>query len=172
MLWRKKVFFTVLTILIFFFTGIISFVLPRSAVLAMQPTPSDDQVNAIASELFCPVCENIPLDVCDTEACRQWRALIKQMLTEGKSEEEIKQYFAESYGVRVLAEPPAEGFNWLAYLIPPIAFLLGAFLLFRAFRIWRNLEKKSGILDNSLVNKGIVDDEYAARFEKELGKRK
>jgi cytochrome c-type biogenesis protein CcmH len=30
---------------------------------AQQPTPSDDEVNAIAKQLYCPVCENIPLDV-------------------------------------------------------------------------------------------------------------
>src|SRR5512136_930000 len=76
-------------------------------VSAQQSTPSDDEVNAIARQLFCPVCQNTPLDVCPTEACRQWRDLIRQMLTEGKSEKEIKQYFVDNYGDRVLPAPPA-----------------------------------------------------------------
>jgi len=80
---------------------------------AQDPTPSDDQVNAIASQLYCPVCENTPLDVCPTEALRQWRALIRQMISEGKTEDEIKQYFVENYGARVLGAPPATGLNWL-----------------------------------------------------------
>jgi len=37
------------------------------------PTPSADEVNSIAENMFCPVCENIPLDVCGTEACEMWR---------------------------------------------------------------------------------------------------
>ena len=58
--------------------------LGSGVVSAQGPTPTDDDVNRIAKQLFCPVCENTPLDVCPTEACRQWRELIRQMLSEGK----------------------------------------------------------------------------------------
>src|SRR5512142_3451859 len=87
----------------------------RPAV-AQAPTPSDDEVNRIAHQLYCPVCENTPLDVCPTEACRQWRDLIRQQLSQGWSEARIKQYFVDQYGVRVLAEPPRTGLNWLVYV--------------------------------------------------------
>ena len=33
-----------------------------------QP-PTDDDVNAVAKQLYCPVCENTPIDVCPTQAC-------------------------------------------------------------------------------------------------------
>ena len=57
------------------------------SAFAQGPEPTDDDVNRIAKQLYCPVCESTPLDVCPTEACRQWRELIRQMLREGKSEE-------------------------------------------------------------------------------------
>ena len=60
--------------------------------------PTDDEVNAIASQLYCPVCESTPLDVCPTEACKDWREQIRVMLSEGKSEEEILKYFEAQYG--------------------------------------------------------------------------
>ena len=41
--------------------------------------PTDDEVNAIAKRLYCPVCENVPLDVCPTQACAQWRELIPNL---------------------------------------------------------------------------------------------
>lgn len=146
---------------------------PAPAVLAQQPTPADDEVNAIAQELFCPVCENVPLDVCPTEACRQWRELIRQMLAEGKSEEEIQQYFVENYGARVLSEPPPEGINWLVYIVPPLAFLGGVYLLFRAFRTWKRLAREPEAEAGSGSGPAAPpDDEYAARFEAELKKRK
>ena len=97
----------------------------HQGVLAQSPAPSDDQVNQIAHQLYCPVCENTPLDVCPTEACRQWRDLIRQQLTEGWSEARIKQYFVEQYGARVLAEPPPTGLNWLVYVLPPLIILAG-----------------------------------------------
>src|SRR5512139_1602751 len=102
-------------------------------VSAQEPTPSDNDVNRIAKELFCPVCESTPLDVCPTEACRQWRELIREMLADGKSEAEIKQYFVEHFGVQVLNEPPN---RFASYIVPVVAFLLGAFMLFRGFQMW------------------------------------
>jgi cytochrome c-type biogenesis protein CcmH len=104
---------------------------------AQQPTPSDDQVNAIAKQLYCPVCENIPLDVCGTTACAQWRELIRQKLADGWSEQQIKDYFVQQYGARVLGTPPAKGINWLVYIVPPLIFILGVYVLFRAFRSWK-----------------------------------
>jgi cytochrome c-type biogenesis protein CcmH len=146
---------------------------PSSTAVAFQPTPSDDEVNEIASQLFCPVCENVPLDVCDTEACRQWRSLIRQMLAEGKTKDEIMQYFSTTYGIRVLAEPPLMGFNWLVYIVPPVAFLLGAFFLFKAFRTWKKMDAEKRELSEKREKHEIkIDDDYVRRFEKELENRK
>jgi len=139
-------------------------------VAAQQPTPSDDEVNAIARQLYCPLCENTPLDVCPTDACRQWRELIRQMLAEGKTEEEIKQYFVENYGMQVLAEPPRQGLNWLVYIVPPAAFLAGVYLLFRAFRSWRALAEEP-VTEAGPGSGTPADDEYVARLEEELKKR-
>jgi cytochrome c-type biogenesis protein CcmH/NrfF len=83
---------------------------------AQEPTPrpvSDDQVNVVAKQLYCPVCENIPLDVCGTQACEQWRGLIREKLAAGWSEGQVKQYFVDQYGDRVLGTPPARSLNWL-----------------------------------------------------------
>ena len=142
--------------------------LVSGAARAQGPTPSDDDVNKVARQLYCPVCENTPLDVCPTEACRQWRDLIRQMLAEGKSAQEIEQYFVENYGARVLSEPPRSGLNWLVYVVPPAAFLLGAFLLFRAFRMWRQQTPASAPIK---TDAGPTDP-YVNRLEEELKKRK
>lgn len=132
--------------------------------------PSDDDVNAVAQELYCPVCENIPLDVCGTQACAQWRELIREKLQEGWTKEQIKQYFVDSYGDRVLAEPPKRGINWLAYLIPPILFIVGVFLLYNGFRSWK---RKAAVVQSqgiSVESMPEIDDEYVKRIEEELYK--
>lgn len=134
---------------------------------AMAPV-TDDAVNAIAKQLYCPVCENVPLDVCPTQACAQWRALIRQMLAEGKSEAEIKAYFVTQYGDRVLAIPPPRGLNWLVYLVPPAAILAGAFILYRAMRAWRTAAPPSAVQPDAQLAPG---DEYIARLEEELRRR-
>jgi cytochrome c-type biogenesis protein CcmH len=42
---------------------------------------------------------------------------------------------ADMYGPQVLAEPPREGFNWLGWIMPYVALLLGGGAV--AFVIWR-----------------------------------
>jgi cytochrome c-type biogenesis protein CcmH len=103
---------------------------PKFEVMAQNDYPTDDQVNAIAKELYCPVCENVSLDVCPTQACAQWRALIREKLIDGWNKEQIKQYFVNQYGDRVLAQPPARGLNWLVYILPPLFFIAGIYLVY------------------------------------------
>lgn len=139
-----------------------------------QDEITDDEVNAIAKQLYCPVCENTPLDVCPTEACRQWRELIRLQLSQGMTEAEIKQYFVDNYGGRVLAEPPRTGLNWLVYIIPPVMIVAGAFVLFRSFREWtkpRAVETGAGG-DDEAEDPSLEKDDYVARLEEELKKRK
>jgi cytochrome c-type biogenesis protein CcmH len=138
-------------------------------VSAQAPTPSDDDVNAIARQLFCPVCENTPLDVCPTQACAQWRALIREKLSQGWTADQIKQYFVEQYGARVLAEPPQQGLNWLVYIIPPLLMLVGVYILYRAFQSMRKPIQAED--DDVQTDEPIVSDEYLRRVEEELKKR-
>jgi len=158
----KRLLITLL--LLFLSSGL--FALPVSA---QERTPTDDEVNAIASQLYCPVCENTPLDVCPTEACRQWRLLIREQLIEGKSEAEIKQYFVENYGARVLAEPPRTGLNWLVYILPPAIILFGAFILFRNLRSWTRSSKTSA---PPAPDNARSQDDYIRKLEEELRSRK
>jgi cytochrome c-type biogenesis protein CcmH len=139
-----------------------------TSVSAQGPTPTDDEVNRIAKQLYCPVCESTPLDVCPTEACRQWRDLIRSMLAEGKSEAEIKQYFVAQYGARVLAEPPN---RLVTYLVPGAAILLGALLLFRGFQIWLK-PSATGAAATAEQESNPTQDPYVARLEEELKNRK
>jgi cytochrome c-type biogenesis protein CcmH len=142
---------------------ILIYVLPAAA---QEATPSDDEVNAIAKQLYCPVCENIPLDVCPIAACVQWRETIRLKLADGWSAEEIKQFFIEQYGDRVLATPPAQGLNWLVYIIPPLALALGIYLLGRTMRSWSRAGKEPHVTSVD------ADDPYITRMEEELRKRK
>ena len=139
-------------------------------------TPTDDEVNAIARQMYCPVCESTPLDVCPTQACAEWRELIREKLAAGWTEDQIKDYFVLQYGDRVLASPPARGLNWLVYIIPVIAFAAGVYILVRAIRAYRQpaLSAELSAADQpesaSLVN-AADKDQYIDRLEEELRKQ-
>ncbi len=144
------------------------FFLLTSTVTAQQPTPSDDQVNELARQMYCPVCENTPLDVCPTKACAQWRELIRQKLMEGWSDQQIKDYFAQQYGDRVLAEPPGLAATPLIFMLPTVI-LLGAALVL--YRMQASARTKDGLVmdapasEEDEVNISRVEDELQ-RFRK------
>ena len=150
------------TIGVIFLIFILLFV-PTTLVYAQNDTPpTDNEVNAIAKDLYCPVCENTPLDVCPTVACAQWRDMIREKLTAGWSKEQISQYFVDQYGDRVLAEPPKRGFNWLVYVLPPIFFLGGCILVYKNLRKIKN--HKPGV-DSGNIDK---NDPYMQEVEEAL----
>lgn len=138
------------------------------AAAAQTPQPvSDNDVNRVAGQMYCPVCENIPLDVCPTQACAQWRDLIREKLAMGWSDQQVKDYFVAQYGDRVLAEPPRRGLNWLVYILPPIFFVAGAFILYRVLRGMRRATAQPKITPAADQQK----DPYMNRLEEELRRR-
>ena len=143
------------------------------SVFAQGSGPTDDDVNAIAKQLYCPVCENIPLDACGTQACEQWRGIIRDRLAEGWTEEQIKDYFVAQYGDRVLAEPPRTGFNWAVYLVPLAIFIVGGFLFYRGFMQWRTIEEDRGQRRDKRQTPGAEkpSEDHIRRVEEELLKR-
>jgi cytochrome c-type biogenesis protein CcmH len=141
-----------------------------------DPVVSDDEVNVIARELYCPICESTPLDVCPTQACKDWREVIRTKLAEGQTEEEIKAYFELQYGARALAEPPQRGFSLSAWILPVVLVIvvLGGFIYYlRSIRAPKEAlaetSNQSATFVQDSSSQGDPDqDDYEARIEREL----
>ncbi len=98
-----------------------------------QGVITDDEVNDVAEELYCPVCENTPLDVCPTQACADWRELIRTQLSDGASQQDVLDYFSRQYGDGVLANPPRRGVSLIVLWILPVLGIALGLLLFARF---------------------------------------
>ncbi len=145
--------------------ALFGFLLIVTAPPAIAPTKPasenlDDATLRVARNLYCPVCPGTPLDVCDTQACQQWRDLIRQKLAAGQTPDQIEQYFVAAYGERVLGAPKPEGFNLGIYLAPLAAILAGAVILYLAIRSWM----KTRVATPPVA----APSEYRERIEREL----
>ena len=149
---------------------LLSFLLLVSPALAQDAPVTDDDVNAVAKDLFCPVCESTPLDVCPTQACADWRALIREQLIEGQSPEEIQAYFARQYGDGVLANPPKRGFNLIIWLFLVGAIVLGGALFSRYVRSLRTPAVETVTVSETAVPPSPNND-YEAQVEEALRNR-
>jgi cytochrome c-type biogenesis protein CcmH len=137
---------------------------PTPTPVARQQITADD-VNRIAKQMYCPVCENEPLDACRTAACQQWRAQIGQMLSEGQSEQQIKDYFVARYGVRVLAQPPAQGTSLLLYVLPIVGLIVGVVIV-----VWllRRLRARGAQAPVEAAVPQSTGDAYTDQVEQDL----
>ena len=137
---------------------------------AAQSNVSDDEVNAIAGKLYCPVCENIPLDVCPTLACSEWREEIRTQLAGGSSEEDVINDFVQRYGERVVGTPLDPMLRALSLLTP---WLLGLVVVLSAGFIlvrWRGGQPQRVIASVDATAKD--DDYYRTRIEQDLQARR
>jgi len=99
-----------------------------------RTTVTDDDVNAIAKDLYCPVCENITLDTCGTAACADWRYEIRLQLEAGMNADAIKADFVRRFGDRVVGTPYDPILRALSLVTPVALIVLGAYVFFRMTR--------------------------------------
>ena len=135
------------------------------AVAAQGGQVTDDQVNAVAKKLNCPVCENVPLDVCETQACAQWRDLIRQKLAADEKPDQIIAYFRATYGDRVLQSPPREGFTGLLWILPFVGLIAGVAIL---VVVLRRMAFQPAATKVEAARPATEVDEYRERLEREL----
>lgn len=126
--------------------------------------PTDNDVNLIAKKLYCPVCPNTPLDVCETKACEDWRAQIRDQLSEGWTEQQVIDYFVAQYGERVLAEPQRKGFTSLVWFLPLIVVLIGLGIVYEVLRNW----KKQKLAPAPAASTSSISKDVLAKIEREL----
>ncbi len=79
----------------------------------------------IEDEVMCVECRTA-LNVSSAPVADQERAFIRARIAEGMDKEQIKAALVEEYGADVLAEPPSEGFDITAWLVPVALVVLAA----------------------------------------------
>lgn len=131
----------------------------------------DQRVQAVASQLKCPICQGESVADSPSLLAQQMRTVIRQQLQEGKSEQEIIQYFVRSYGEQIVWSPPWQGFSLLAWLVPIGLLLAGVVLVYFTLRDWRTLSRsvEARGKDRDMLN---IDEAelagYRAQLEQEL----
>ena len=130
----------------------------------------DQRVYDVASQLKCPVCQSESVANSSASIAQQMRGVIRQQLQEGKSEQEVLQYFASRYGEQILWSPPQRGLSLLAWLVPIGMLLSGAALLFFVLRDWQKKGRKApGPGEAELAQIDETDlAQYRQRLEREL----
>ena len=85
----------------------------------------------IGKELRCLVCQNEDIENSNADMARDLRVLVRKMLSEGKTKDEIISYIHSRYGDFVLFNPPVRYDTFLLWLLPIIFLILLSYTFFR-----------------------------------------
>jgi len=101
---------------------------------------STERAKRLGSGMFCMCnCGQI-LTACNHVGCTMSATMLKQLderVAVNSSDDLLLQSFVQEYGPKVLASPPAQGFNLVVWMIPGLAFGLGLAVVVMVIRQWR-----------------------------------
>ena len=97
-------------------------------VPAARPSLSPElerEARYLETLVIAPCCWSQQVSVHSSPAATEMRQNIRERLASGQDRAQILQAYTAEYGDRILAEPPAKGFNRLLYVLPPLLGLAG-----------------------------------------------
>lgn len=132
-------------------------------VVVARPTPtkgvSDQRAFALATELKCLQCVGESVGASQAPLAVKFRQEIDRQMRQGRTDDEILNYFAERYGRQVLETPPSTGVGALVWIVPVLAFAGAVLVLAATFRRWRG--ERADLIpsddDEALVAQALAD---------------
>ncbi len=106
----------------------------------------EQRMHQLTNQLMCPVCDAQTIDGSNAQISQDMRAKVRELLQEGKSNSEIKDYFVLRYGEDILAAPKGIGFNLLAWIMPIFIVLGGISIAFLALKNMRRSNTQATLI--------------------------
>lgn len=127
---------------------------------------SDERLFAIAGRLKCLQCVGESVAASQSSMAVQFREEIGDRMRQGDTDDEILNYFADSFGQEVLLTPPSSGVGALVWVIPVVVVAAAVLLLAGTFRRWRDEREEHHASDEDV---SLVADALAGRHDDSTG---
>jgi cytochrome c-type biogenesis protein CcmH len=143
---------------------VLALMVPASASAACP------ELRSLEGELMCPTCETT-LELSNAPAANQIRRFVCERAAAGDSKTEIKDKLVADFGPGVLASPPKEGFDLLAWVLPLLAVGAAAAVLAGFVVRWSRRDKSGGGFEGPSSNgRAELDPALEKRLEEELAR--
>ena len=101
------------------------------------------QYRALIEEFRCPKCQNQNLAGSDAPIAQDLKQKTYDMVKDGRSDGEIRQYMNERYGDFISYKPPVRPSTWILWFFPPV---LLVFVMLAWFIRNRNSSKRAAVI--------------------------
>ena len=106
----------------------------KEAELLAEDPVVEQRLISISEEMRCLVCQNESLAGSRADLALDLRRELRELIKQGKSDEEIRTFMVDRYGDFVLYRPPVRPTTWLLWLGPFILLIGGVIILLRYVR--------------------------------------
>ena len=89
----------------------------------------EQRVQAVGKKLRCAVCQGVSIADSPASMARAQLDKVRELVAEGKSDQELYDYFVERYGEWALMEPKKSGITLGLWLAPVLVLVLGVLLI-------------------------------------------
>jgi cytochrome c-type biogenesis protein CcmH len=138
-----------------------SLVLVLALVSVAMAAQAPSQIEKdIGDKVYCLCGCVTSLNTCPHPNCEvkdEMLRIIRADLKEGKAEPAILQDLVNKYGEKVLAAPPAHGFNLTAWILPGVGLLIGLFLAIGIVRRWRRPAAQGAAPAGAPVDENVLN---------------
>jgi len=124
------------------------------------------EARELEAMLIAPCCFRQQVSVHQSEAADEVRRDVRRRLAAGEIRDDIVNAYVQQYGKRILAEPPAEGFDRLLYLLPPFGLVLSAGLAVALIRRFAQQGSSRGVAPVAVTP--IVSDDTQGQYGQKL----
>ncbi|MFW2176204.1 MULTISPECIES: cytochrome c-type biogenesis protein [unclassified Moraxella] len=114
------------------------------------------QYRALIEEFRCPKCQNQNLAGSDAPIAQDLKQQTYDMVKQGRSDAEIRQYMNERYGDFISYKPPVRPSTWILWFFPPLLLLV---LLFIWYVKNRHNNKRLSATQEAYVEPPLSDTE-------------
>lgn len=104
------------------------------AVYEFETPEQEQRFRNLIEELRCPKCQNQSISDSDADIAQDMREQVAEMLREGRSDEEIVQFFVTRYGDFVTYKPPVNAETMILWAGPGVVFVIGLMLVLLQIR--------------------------------------
>ena len=90
--------------------------------------------NLIHKNLRCLVCQGQSISDSNSDFAQTIKLVVKDLIDEGKTEEEIYSFMSDKYGEWIVFKPKLNAQNSLLWILPYIALIFGGFFIFNLIK--------------------------------------
>jgi cytochrome c-type biogenesis protein CcmH len=135
---------------------------PQRPVGELLDPQREARVQALGKHLRCAVCQGVSIADSPASMARAQLDKVRELVAEGKTDDEIFDYFVERYGEWALMEPRKSGVTLGLWLFPLLLLGVGLYV------IWS--QAKRGPAAAATTPEAPPADDYLAKVRAELEK--